>query len=58
MREDYGVTSIEALRQCQSDLYERLVAKFGREFPELDLTHELLCEFLQSHFAQSADRSA
>lgn len=47
MREDYSVTSIEALRHCHALLHERIVAKFGNEFPELDLAHALLCELFE-----------
>ena len=50
MREDYGVTSIEALRKCHADLHARIVKKFGNEFPELDLAHQLLCELFQQTF--------
>lgn len=51
MREDYSVTTPEALRRCHEDLHKRIVAKFGGEFPELDLAHQLLCELFQSKFS-------
>lgn len=50
MREDYGVTSQEALRQCHISLHERLVEKFNGEFPELDMAHALLCELFETMF--------
>lgn len=55
MREDYGVSSLEALQQCQADLHQRIIAKFGNEFPELDLAHKLLCELFEFRFEQQAE---
>lgn len=55
MREDYGVDSLEALEQCQAELHKRIVAKFGGEFPELDLAHKLLCEMFEFRFEQQAE---
>jgi len=53
MREDYDVSSADALKQCQAELHRRLAAKFNGEFPELDVAHELLCELFQSKFEMS-----
>lgn len=50
MREDYNVTTSEALQRAHEDLHRRIVAKFAGEFPDLDLAHELLCELFQSKF--------
>lgn len=47
MREDYQVTDTETLRQCHEVLHERIVAKFGGEFADLDIAHEILCELFQ-----------
>ena len=52
MRQDYGITSLEALQAAQRQLHQRLVEKFGNEFPELDLAHELLCELFESHYGR------
>lgn len=35
MREDYGVTGSEQLRQCHEQLHRRIGERFGEEFPEL-----------------------
>ena len=53
MREDFNVTTIDALRECHSLLQERLVRTFGEEFPEITLAHELLCELFESKFEDS-----
>ena len=53
MREDYGVTSQEALAKCHDSLHERLVEKFNGEFPELDTAHALLCELFETMFTSS-----
>lgn len=53
MEEDYGVTSVEALQQCHRELHDRLVKKFGGEFPALDLAHQLLCELFEAQYATS-----
>ncbi len=52
MRQDYGITSLEALQAAQRQLHQRLVEKFGNEFPELDLAHELLCELFEGHYGR------
>lgn len=53
MREDYGVDTLEQLQACHRHLHERLVKKFGEEFPALDIAHELLCELFQTSFSQA-----
>lgn len=50
MREDYNITSKEALIQCQAALHTRLVKQFGDEFPELDLAHKILCELFETTY--------
>lgn len=48
MREDYAIDSLAELQRCHRELHTRLVAKFGAEFPELDLAHEMLCELFET----------
>ncbi len=55
MREDFNIASTEALEQAHTNLHARLVAKFGGEFPELDLAHELLCELFEDRFQREAE---
>ena len=50
MAEDYDVNGVEALKQCQAELHDRLVKKFGGEFPEIDLAHQLLCELFEATY--------
>ena len=50
MREDYQVASVEELRRCHADLHQRLVQRFGGEFPELDIAHQLLSELFEFQF--------
>jgi len=52
MQQDYGVSSIEALRQAHEHLHARIVTMFGNEFPALDLAHKILCELFESQFEQ------
>jgi putative hydrolases of HD superfamily len=54
MREDFGVRSIDALKECHVKLQERLVRMFGEEFPEITLAHELLCELFESKFTENS----
>lgn len=46
MREDYGIDSLEKLKENHENLYIRIKAKFGGEFPELMAPYaKLLAEF-------------
>jgi 5'-deoxynucleotidase YfbR-like HD superfamily hydrolase len=53
MREDYGVTNRAMLEQCHNELHERLVKKFGGEFPEIDMAHEVLCNLFLTQFSEA-----
>lgn len=52
MKEVYDITSVEQLQECHDKLHVRLVQKFGNEFSEIDLAHQLLCEMFETCFAQ------
>lgn len=53
MREDYGVTNSSKLEQCHDELHERLVKKFGGEFPEIDMAHKVLCDLFLTQFSET-----
>ncbi len=53
LEEDYQVTSLEMLQVCHQKLHDRLVKKFGGEFPEVDLAHQLLCELFEATYEES-----
>lgn len=50
MQQDYHITTAEQLHECHQALHTRIVAKFGNEFPALDLAHELLIELFEQKF--------
>lgn len=50
MHEDYNVHSLDELSRCHEKLHARLVEKFGSDFPEIDLAHQLLCELFEQCF--------
>lgn len=50
MTEDYGVETMEQLKQCNDELHMRITSKFGNEFPALDLAHKLLLELFEDRF--------
>ena len=53
MVEDYGVLSPAELVACHRELHARLVKKFGEEFPELMLAHQLLTELFEAKFSET-----
>ena len=53
MQEDYDVTNSAKLEQCHDELHERLVKKFGGEFPEIDMAHKILCDLFLAQFSES-----
>lgn len=42
MREDYGVTNLEGLEGSHNQLFARMQAKFGKDFPDLVAAHAVL----------------
>lgn len=42
MREDYGVTNLEGLEESHNQLFARMQAKFGKDFPDLVAAHAVL----------------
>lgn len=55
MAEDYGVANMGDLSRCHADLHARITAKFGGEFPEIDLAHRLLIELFEAKYAESVE---
>lgn len=51
MEEDYGISTLEQLQACHLTLQKRLHERFGDEFPEITLAHQMLCELFENKFA-------
>lgn len=55
MREDYDVYSRDDLARAHQVLRERVVLRFGEEFPEAVLAHQMLTEMYESTFIEIED---
>lgn len=55
LKEDYGVSSLEALVTSHNALYARISEKFGGDFPDLVAAHAVMCEIIEQKYAETVE---
>jgi len=55
IREDYGVSDLAGLEVSHNELYARMQAKFGKDFPDLVAAHALLAVDFENKYRANPD---
>lgn len=57
-RDNYGIVTVEALRERHIENIRKIYKKFGEEFPEIAAAYTMLCHVLEDMFVRTTEHLA